>query len=223
MDIVRRRPEPDLAIIDVRRAGASPCAIARRATAEAPTVCSCPATRRTWRASRRGRSTIIARRRARLPAARLFGNGPVARAPLPTARSTAGSTKCSPRSTRSVGTAACWWARRWAGGLRSTPRCAGPAASRPCSGSPPRPTFTDWGFADADEKVELLRDGRVERASPRRLSVVAHSRLLAIGTGDAAARRTDRAVDPGAPGPRRRRWRSSQRDRAAAVRSARIE
>ena len=28
------------------------------------------------------------------------------------------------------------------------------------------PDFTDWGFADADEKVALLRDGRLERLRP---------------------------------------------------------
>jgi pimeloyl-ACP methyl ester carboxylesterase len=28
------------------------------------------------------------------------------------------------------------------------------------------PDFTEWGFADAEEKVELLRDGRLERLRP---------------------------------------------------------
>ena len=28
------------------------------------------------------------------------------------------------------------------------------------------PDFTEWGFADADEKAELLRDGRLERLRP---------------------------------------------------------
>ena len=28
------------------------------------------------------------------------------------------------------------------------------------------PDFTEWGFADADEKVEMMRDGRLERLRP---------------------------------------------------------
>ena len=218
MDLVTPRPEPDSPSSTID-GGASPSATARAATGSRRS-CSCPAMRRTWRASRPARSTIIA------PPPGSAACGSIIRAPAcrraisPTARSTAGSTRCSraiDRRARRAGRA-----RRIVDGRmdRAPRRAAPPDRVAALLGHRRRARLHRLGLC------RRRRQGRrccatasSSGCNPDGSMSAAHARLLAIGPGAAAARRADRTADPGPAGPRHDDGAVPAR-RAAPVRAA---